>query len=281
MFTKASVNCWVVFAPVITTFPETNISKDTFGSTILYTNPGNNSGSYVAQAEWAYINPSRRMGNPASQVAVRFWTLKSLKVAGNPTFWTMAVYLSAALRLSLTVFAPVIIIFPLANISAVVRGSLILTITAWNRFGLYSAFLAVDVILSRSSRVPRVTVDTIFCNLIWITGASSSSSSYRWRRQETFLQHTRINAKILKGWISKRNEGTSPSASSSSSFVWLVPTRSSTFDCALSPLDDDVDMIETELQKPQTISRPLKRVVVLLEGIFKARRVESGEWSRQ
>jgi hypothetical protein len=39
-------------------------------------------------------------------------------------------------------FAPVHTIFPELKIKAVVLGSLILIITAANRFGLYSAFLA-------------------------------------------------------------------------------------------------------------------------------------------
>ena len=46
--------------------------------------------------------------------------------------------------------------------SAVVLGSLILIITAANRLGLYSAFLACKAIVLRSSLQTRLTVQTIF-----------------------------------------------------------------------------------------------------------------------
>lgn len=46
--------------------------------------------------------------------------------------------------------------------SAVVLGSLILIITAANRLGLYSAFLAWRAIFFNSNLQLRLTVDTIF-----------------------------------------------------------------------------------------------------------------------
>lgn len=58
--------------------------------------------------------------------------------------------------------APVQTIFPELKMSAVVRGSLILMITAANRLGLYSAFLACRAIFFKSNFVPKFTVQTIF-----------------------------------------------------------------------------------------------------------------------
>ena len=40
---------------------------------------------------------------------------------------------------------------------------------AANRFGLYSEFLALKAIDLRSSSHPRLKVETIFCNLGWMT----------------------------------------------------------------------------------------------------------------
>ncbi len=59
-------------------------------------------------------------------------------------------------------FAPVQTIFPELNIRAVVLGSLIRIMTAANRFGLYSAFLAWSAICFSSSLQPRFTVHTMF-----------------------------------------------------------------------------------------------------------------------
>lgn len=58
--------------------------------------------------------------------------------------------------------APVHTIFPELKIKAVVLGSLILIITAANRLGLYSAFLACKAIFFKSSLQPRFTVQTMF-----------------------------------------------------------------------------------------------------------------------
>jgi len=58
--------------------------------------------------------------------------------------------------------APVHTIFPELKISAVVRGSRILIITAANRFGLYSALRACRAIFFKSSLHPRLTVQTMF-----------------------------------------------------------------------------------------------------------------------
>lgn len=71
-------------------------------------------------------------------------------------------YFRAAKRESSSLLAPVQTIFPLLNISAVVRGSLILIITAANRFGLYSAFLACNAIFFRSNLQFKFTVETMF-----------------------------------------------------------------------------------------------------------------------
>lgn len=53
----------------------------------------------------------------------------------------MRAYFLAASRESSSLLAPVHTILPDENIRAVVLGSLILIMTAANRFGLYSAFL--------------------------------------------------------------------------------------------------------------------------------------------
>ena len=60
--------------------------------------------------------------------------------------------------------APVHTILPEEKINAVVLGSLILMITAAKRFGLYSAFLQFKAIFLKSSFVPKLAVETMFCN---------------------------------------------------------------------------------------------------------------------
>jgi len=76
----------------------------------------------------------------------------------------LAYFLAASLESS-SLFAPVHTIFPELKISAVVRGSRILIMTAANRFGLNSALRACKAIVFRSSRHPRFTVDTIFLEI--------------------------------------------------------------------------------------------------------------------
>lgn len=71
-------------------------------------------------------------------------------------------YLRAALFESSSVLAPVQTIFPEAKMRAVVLGSLSLIITAANRLGLYSAFLARKAICFKSNFVLKFTVDTMF-----------------------------------------------------------------------------------------------------------------------
>lgn len=102
------------------------------------------------------------MGNFTSQLPTMFWILKSKNLAGKPNFCTtLAYFLAASLDCS-SLLAPVHTIFPELKINAVVRGSLILMMTAANRLGLYSAFLARSAMVFRSSLQPRFTVDTIF-----------------------------------------------------------------------------------------------------------------------
>lgn len=84
---------------------------------------------------------------------------------GNPSFWIIRAYFLAASRESSSLFAPVQTIFPLLNIKAVVLGSRILIITAANRFGLYSAFLAWSAIFFKSNLQFKLTVDTIFLKM--------------------------------------------------------------------------------------------------------------------
>lgn len=74
----------------------------------------------------------------------------------------MRAYLRAASRESSSLFAPVQTILPDENISAVVRGSRILMITAAKRLGLYSAFLACSAIFFKSSLQFKLTVETMF-----------------------------------------------------------------------------------------------------------------------
>lgn len=73
----------------------------------------------------------------------------------------LAYFLAASFESS-SLLAPVHTIFPDENIKAVVLGSLILIITAANRLGLYSAFLACKAIFLRSNLQFKLTVDTIF-----------------------------------------------------------------------------------------------------------------------
>ncbi len=85
--------------------------------------------------------------------------------------------------------APVQTIFPELKIRAVVRGSRILMITAANRFGLYSAFLAWSAIFLRSNLQPRFTVQTMFLQ----------------RSQHAFLDSARHNsASIVCCFLSAR-----------------------------------------------------------------------------
>lgn len=62
--------------------------------------------------------------------------------------------------------APVMTIFPVLNISAVVRvGSFILIITAANLLGLYSAFLHLNAMSFKSRSHLKFAVETKFYNL--------------------------------------------------------------------------------------------------------------------
>lgn len=102
-------------------------------------------------------------------------------LTANPNFCMMRAYFLAASRESSSLLAPVHTILPDENIRAVVLGSLILIMTAANRFGLYSAFLnenyeifiyfviiatryylACKAIFFRSSLQLKLTVDTMF-----------------------------------------------------------------------------------------------------------------------
>ncbi len=92
------------------------------------------------------------------------YELHLLILTWNPSFCTILAYFLAASLESSSDFAPVQTIFPDPKISAVVLGSRILMMTAANRFGLYSAFLACSAIFLRSSLQPRLTVETMFCS---------------------------------------------------------------------------------------------------------------------
>ena len=141
--------------------------------------PGNNSGSYEENWLWVRTRPSSLMGNLTSQLPTMFWILKSKNLAwkedfkqvvplkpfeltSNPNFWTILAYFLAANRDRSSLLAPVQTILPELKIRAVVLGSLIRIMTAANRFGLYSAFLAWRAIFFKSSLQPKLTVDTIF-----------------------------------------------------------------------------------------------------------------------
>lgn len=62
----------------------------------------------------------------------------------------LAIFLAAFLD-AISFLAPAQTIFPDANTSAVALGTLILMITAENRFGLYSVFRALRAIWVKSS----------------------------------------------------------------------------------------------------------------------------------
>lgn len=53
MYSRASPRSSSHLAPVITTFPETNINSTTLGEGMRNTRPANSSGSYVHMDEWA------------------------------------------------------------------------------------------------------------------------------------------------------------------------------------------------------------------------------------
>ena len=86
----------------------------------------------------------------------------SARLTWKPSFCTILAYFLAASLESSSDLAPVQTILPDPKMSAVVRGSRILMMTAANRFGLYSALRACRAIFFRSSLHPRLTVDTIF-----------------------------------------------------------------------------------------------------------------------
>ena len=73
------------------------------------------------------------MGNLTSHEPTIFWILKSVNLAGKPSFCTIRAYLRAANLESASDFAPVTTIFPEANMSAVVLGSRMRMITAAKR----------------------------------------------------------------------------------------------------------------------------------------------------
>jgi len=81
------------------------------------------------------VRPSRRMANLTSHEATMFWILKSMNLAGKPSFWMMRAYLRAARRESSSSLAPVHTILPDAKMSAVVLGSRIRMMTAAKRCG--------------------------------------------------------------------------------------------------------------------------------------------------
>lgn len=81
-----------------------------------------------------------------------FWTLKSVNLTALlPIFLISFAYSLAAFKLNSLLLAPVITIFPVLKINAVVLGSFRLMITAANLLGLNSAFLHFCAISLRSS----------------------------------------------------------------------------------------------------------------------------------
>eukprot|EP00205_Picochlorum_sp_RCC944_P007289 CAMPEP_0182613928 /NCGR_PEP_ID=MMETSP1330-20130603/28036_1 /TAXON_ID=464278 /ORGANISM="Picochlorum sp., Strain RCC944" /LENGTH=113 /DNA_ID=CAMNT_0024833697 /DNA_START=167 /DNA_END=508 /DNA_ORIENTATION=- len=112
--------------------------------------------------EWECASTSSLIGNCTSQLPTMFCTLKSLNSAGIPHFWTTLTYFFAASWDMASLLAPVQTILPLANIKAVVFGSLMRMMTAAKRLGLYSAFLACLTIDLKSSLQFIWTVATTF-----------------------------------------------------------------------------------------------------------------------
>lgn len=72
--------------------------------------------------------------------------------------------LRAARRAWSSLLAPVQTILPEAKMSAVVLGSLMRTMQAAKRLGLYSAFLACMAMVLSSSGQPKLSVATTFCS---------------------------------------------------------------------------------------------------------------------
>eukprot|EP01139_Manchomonas_bermudensis_P010229 Amastigsp_a340097_2036.p2 type:complete len:108 gc:universal Amastigsp_a340097_2036:482-159(-) len=106
--------------------------------------------------------PSRWIGNLTSHDATMFWTMKLENRAWNPSFWMMRAYFLAASFEASSLLAPVTTIFPLLKMRAVVLGSRMRMMTALNRLGLYSAFLARRAIVLSSRVQLRLTVETMF-----------------------------------------------------------------------------------------------------------------------
>ena len=110
----------------------------------------------------------------------------------------MRAYFLAASRESSSLLAPVHTIFPELNMSAVVRGSRILMMTAAKRLGLYSALRAWRAIFLRSSLQPKLTVDTIFLKQTRSIRVKVDSCHSEWNScYAQLIEHTHFSV-ILK-----------------------------------------------------------------------------------
>lgn len=71
MLKAVSISTFLL-APVSTIFPETKISRTSLGSIILYTSPGNTSGSYEQYSLCLLANCSKSIEKPTSQDPTTF-----------------------------------------------------------------------------------------------------------------------------------------------------------------------------------------------------------------
>lgn len=125
--------------PVITHLPLTKINNVILllFEYCLYINPGNISGSYCTNLEWAscFCRSSNLIGFLKSKLATIFYTVKSLNCTGKPNLYIILAYFLAATKLSSSDLAPVHTIFPDWKTRAVVFGSLKRIMTAENLLG--------------------------------------------------------------------------------------------------------------------------------------------------
>jgi hypothetical protein len=94
--------------------------------------------------------------------------LKAENFAGNPSFWMIRAYFRAANLAKSSLFAPVMTIFPLLKMRAVVLGSRILMMTAAKRWS--GERNTVDAICSTTRSPDKAIVPTNLWIVLRISG---------------------------------------------------------------------------------------------------------------
>ena len=149
-------------APTQTSFPAEKIRKTTCGSSILYTAPGNCSGSYMTLLS-LNTRLSRSISPPSAAEATMFWMLTTgFSVIWMPWLLSSLTTFSTALRDSFSDLAPVQTIFPVPKIRVAVLGFLRRKTSPGNTLGLYSVWGNFSTICCRSIFWFRDTEATMF-----------------------------------------------------------------------------------------------------------------------